>query len=99
MDLNDQEEKLVQTPKKLQLYPRKKYQSRLEDEEESEEEEESKAPRTRLQKIEKLIEGPFPKPKPNIPLENAKIMKQKASLLERMRPVAIDDVLYKPVLE
>ena len=40
----------------------------------SDEEESNKVPLTRLQKIEKLIEGELPKKVPNIAAENAKVM-------------------------
>ena len=56
-------------------------------------------PLTRLQKIEKLIEGELPKREPNIAAENAKIMRHKQSLLERMRPADLDEKLYKSVLD
>ena len=61
--------------------------------------EESKVPLTRQQKIEKLIAGELPKKKPNIAAENAKVMRDRQSLLGRMRPAEIDDDFYKPVLD
>ena len=85
---------------KLHFTPRKKYTARVKPAVEvSDEEEESKLPLTRLQKIEKLIEGELPKRVPNVAAENAKVMLDRQSLLGRMRPAELADKIYKPVLE
>ena len=60
---------------KLHFTPRRKYQSFQSKQSENaamqSDEEEKPVPLTRLQKIEKLIEGELPRPKPNVAAINA----------------------------
>jgi len=42
---------------------------------------------------------PPPKKEPNVAAENAKLMRDRQSLLERMRPAALDESVYKGVLK
>lgn len=85
----------------MHFTPRKKYQPRQKAETNTDDdgEEEFKGPLTRLQKIEKLIEGELPKKVPNVVAENAKIMRDRQSLLERMRPAELDGKVLKPILD
>jgi len=41
----------------------------------------------------------LPKKVPNVVAENAKIMRDRQSLLERMRPTEIDGKVLKPILD
>ena len=86
---------------KLHFTPRKKFQSmhKVTETQLEGEDEESKLPLSRLQKIEKLIQGELPKKMPNIAAINAKKMRDRQSLLERMRPPGVDDCIFKPVLD
>ena len=95
--------------KKLKNSPRKKFSRRgqyeddddlVSEEDDKSMDKEKKVPLTRLQKIDRMIEGqmPVPKKEPNIAAENARVMRDRQSLLERMRPSELDDKVYKSVL-
>ena len=95
--------------KKLHSTPRKKYEKRsvydldgveaghtLDDEEGP-----KRIPMSRLQKIDRIIEGTLPPPKKekSILAENAKLMRDRQGILGRLRPTEIDDSVYRGVLK
>ena len=66
--------------------------------EEKKVQEEAQRPLSRQLKIEKLISGELPRKTPNIARKNAKLMRARQSLKERMRPIEFDQGVLKSVL-